>query len=71
MYSFPQGFPDPAILAIIAALITGCAGIPGLFLRTAGAGQVIAVGMQMLAALLGIPAALALLLARATLTYNQ
>ncbi len=70
MYSFPQGFPDPAILAIIAALITGCAGIPGLFLRTAGAGQVIAVGMQMLAALLGIPAALALLFARATVTYT-
>ncbi|MDU0459932.1 MAG: proton-conducting transporter membrane subunit [Geobacteraceae bacterium] len=70
MYSFSQGFPDPALLAIIAALITGFAGVPGLFLRTAGAGQVIAAGMQILAALVGIPAALALLFARASVTYT-
>lgn len=70
MYSFPQGFPDPAIVAIIAALITGCSGIPGLFLRRPGAGQVIAAGLTLLSALAGIPAALVLLFARRTATYT-
>ncbi|HCE67847.1 MAG: hydrogenase [Geobacteraceae bacterium GWC2_55_20] len=70
MYSFPQGFPDPAIVAIIAALITGCSGIPGLFLRRPGAGQVIAAGLTLLSALAGIPAALVLLLARSAATYT-
>lgn len=56
-----QGGLDPAILAISAALITGCAGVPGIFLRRPGAGQVIATVMTLLSALIGIPAALALL----------
>lgn len=67
MHSVLQSFPEPAIIAIIAALITGCAGIPGIFLRTGG--QVIAACMTVLAALLGVPAALALLFARSTATY--
>lgn len=70
MYSFLQSFPDPAILAIIAALIIGCAGIPGFILRRSWTGQIIAAGMTILAAMLGVPAALALLFSRSTATYT-
>lgn len=70
MHSALQDLPDPAILAIIAALITGCAGIPGIFLRRPGAGQVIAAGLTLLSALIGVPAALALLFTRSATTYT-
>ena len=59
---------DPAIVAIIAALLIGSAGIPGLFLRP-GPGQMIATITTVLAALAGIPAALALLFAQTTSTF--
>lgn len=69
MHPTLQALPDPAILAISAATITGCAGIPGLFLRRPGMGQVIATVLTLLSSLVGIPAALALLFARSTTTY--
>lgn len=70
MYSALQVCSDPAIIAIIAALIAGCAGIPGIFIRKPGVGQIIAAAGTMLAALLGVPAALVLLSARNTSTYT-
>jgi hydrogenase-4 component B len=69
MYSALQEVCDPAIVAIIAALFIGFAGIPGLFLRTPGTGQMIATITTILAALAGIPASLALLFAPATTTW--
>lgn len=69
MFSVMQGVCDPAIVAITAALVIGCAGIPGLFLRTPGPGQMIAAIGTVLAALAGIPAALKLLFSHATATY--
>ena len=42
MFSVLQGGYDPAIVVIVAALVIGCAGIPGLFLRTPGPGQICA-----------------------------
>lgn len=69
MYSCLQGGCDPAIVAMIAALFIGSAGIPGLFLRTPGPGQMIATIMTVLAALAGIPASLALLFAHTTTTF--
>jgi hydrogenase-4 component B len=69
MYFPLQGVCDPATVAISAALVIGSAGIPGLFLRTPGPGQIIATAAAILAALAGIPAALALLFSRTTTTY--
>lgn len=70
MHPTLQVLPDPAILAISAALITACAGIPGLFLRQPGVGQVIAAALTLLSSLVAIPAALALVFARSTTTYT-
>jgi hydrogenase-4 component B len=61
MYSALQGAIDPVLVAIGAAIVIGCAGLPGLFLRKAGAGQVIATVATILAALAGVSAALQLL----------
>ena len=69
MFSALQGACDPAIVAIIAALVIGCTGIPGLFLRTPGTGQMIAAAGTILAALAGIPAALALLFSHTITPY--
>jgi hydrogenase-4 component B len=69
MYSTLQDVCDPAIVAIIAALFIGFAGIPGLFLRSSGPGQMIATVTTLLAALAGVPAALALLFAPSTTTW--
>lgn len=69
MYFPLQGVCDPATVAISAALVIGCAGIPGLFLRKPGPGQIIATAATILAALAGIPAALALLFSHTTTTY--
>ncbi len=69
MYSALQGICDPALVALIAALVIGCAGIPGLFLREAGGGQNISATATILAALAGIPAALFLLFSNTTTTY--
>jgi len=65
----PQGVFDPALVALVAALVIGCAGLPGLLLRTPGPGQIIAAAATILAALAGIPAGLALLFCRTTTTY--
>ncbi len=70
MYSLMQGFIDPALLAIVAAIITGCAGVPGIFIRKPGTGQVLAAGLSLLSALVGVPATLALLFAQSTATYT-
>lgn len=69
MQSALQGVCDPATVAIAAALVIGCAGIPGLFLREPGTGQRIAAAATILSALAGIPAALALLFSSTTSTY--
>ena len=70
MYSALQGVPDPALVALIAALVIGCAGIPGLFLGKLGAGQMISATATILAALAGVPASLLLLFSQATTTYS-
>ncbi len=70
MYSSLQGASDPAFVALFAALALGSAGIPGLFLRKPGAGQIIAAVITILAALAGVPAALLLLFSHATTTYS-
>ncbi|MGB9082878.1 MAG: hydrogenase, partial [Desulfuromonadaceae bacterium] len=69
MYSYLQGLFDPALVALIAALAIGCAGIPGLFLRKPGHGQIIAAAATILAAMAGIPASLKLLFSHTTTTY--
>ncbi len=69
MHSALPGVCDPASLAIFAALAIGCAGLPGLFLRKPGPGQIISAIVTILAALAGVPAALALLLNGTTVTY--
>ncbi|HEY5522891.1 MAG TPA: proton-conducting transporter membrane subunit, partial [Desulfuromonadaceae bacterium] len=69
MHSFLQGAFDPALVALSAALVIGCAGIPGLFLRKPGPGQILSAIATILASLAGIPAALALLFSRITTTY--
>jgi hydrogenase-4 component B len=69
MFSALQGVSDPAIVAIAAALFIGFAGVPGLFLKTPGTGQVLAAAVTVLASLAGIPATLSLLFSRETATY--
>ena len=69
MYSFLQGAFDPALVALSAALVIGCAGIPGLFLRKPGPGQIISTVATILAALAGVPAALMLLFSHTTIIY--
>ena len=69
MYSALQGICDPALVAIIAALVLGCAGIPGLFLRKPGTGQLVSAITSILAALVGVPAALLLLFSNTTTTF--
>jgi hydrogenase-4 component B len=69
MSSYLQGLFDPALVALVAALAIGCAGIPGLFLRKPGHGQIMAAAGTILAAIAGVPAALLLLFSRTTATY--
>ncbi len=69
MYSALQGVLDPAIVALVASLVIGCAGIPGLFLRKPGPGQILAAVANILAAMAGIPASLQLLFNKTTTTY--
>lgn len=69
MYSALQGIYDPALAALIAALVLGCAGVPGLFLRKPGTGQIVAATATILAALAGVPSALQLLFSNTTTTY--
>jgi hydrogenase-4 component B len=69
MFSVLQGVCDPAIVVIVAALVIGCAGIPGLFLRTPGPGQMCASVITILASLAGLPATLTLLFAHAAATF--
>ncbi|MDD2852625.1 MAG: proton-conducting transporter membrane subunit [Desulfuromonadaceae bacterium] len=69
MFSVLQGVCDPALVALVAALVIGCSGIPGLFLRMPGLGQLCATVTTILAALAGLPAALMLLFSSATSTY--
>lgn len=64
------GAGEPATLVIAAALAIGCAGIPGLFLRKPGPGQLFAAALTILAALAGIPAAALLLLSGMTTEYR-
>jgi hydrogenase-4 component B len=69
MYSYLQGLFDPAFVALFAALVIGCAGIPGLFLRKPGHGQIISAFVTILASCAGVPAALLLLFSHTTTTY--
>lgn len=70
MYSFLQGVFDPAFVVLAAALVIGCAGIPGLFLQKPGFGQIFSAAATILAALAGVPAALQLLFSHTTSTYS-
>lgn len=70
MYSLLQGVFDPAFVVLVAALVIGCAGIPGLFLQKPGFGQIFSAAATILAALAGVPAALQLLFSHATSTYS-
>ena len=54
MYFALRGAFDPALVAMGAALVIGCAGIPGLFLRTPGPGQIISAAATVLAAVAGV-----------------
>lgn len=69
LFTLPGVF-DPATLAIIAVVAMGAAGLPGLVVRLPGPGQLFAAGLTVLAALVGIPAAVALLLGGVTTTYS-
>ena len=69
MYSALQGAFDPALVAMGAALVIGCAGIPGLFLPKPGPGQIFAAVATILASLAGVFAALLLLFRHSTTTY--
>ncbi|HIJ96540.1 MAG TPA: hydrogenase [Desulfuromonadales bacterium] len=69
MFSVLQGVCDPAVVALVAALVIGCAGIPGLFLRSPGPGQMFATCTTILASLAGLPAALILLFSPVTTTF--
>lgn len=69
MHSALQGYFDPALVALVAALVIGCAGIPGLFLRKPGPGQILSTAATILAAMAGVPASLQLLFSHTTTTY--
>lgn len=69
MHSALQGYFDPALVALVAALVIGCAGIPGLFLRKPGPGQILSAAATILAAMAGVPASLQLLFSNTTTTY--
>ncbi len=69
MYFALQGALDPALVALSAALLIGCAGVPGLFLRKPGPGQIIAAAGTILAAFAGVPSSLLLLYSHTTTTY--
>ena len=70
MYSALQGVFDPAFVALVAALVIGCAGIPGLFLRKPGPGQILSAVTTVLASLAGVAASLQLLFSHTTTTYS-
>jgi len=69
MHSALQGYFDPALVALVAALVIGCAGIPGLFLRKPGHGQLLSAVATIIAAMAGVPASLQLLFNHTTTTY--
>ncbi|NTV51013.1 MAG: hydrogenase [Geobacteraceae bacterium] len=69
MYSALQGAFDPALVALVAALVLGCAGIPGLFLRKPGSGQILSALVTIPASLAGVAASLLLLFSHTTATY--
>jgi hydrogenase-4 component B len=69
MQSTLQGAVDPALVALSAALVIGCAGIPGLFIQKPGPGQMLSAAATILAALAGVPAALLLIFKQAATTY--
>ncbi|OGU13887.1 MAG: hydrogenase [Geobacteraceae bacterium GWC2_53_11] len=69
MQSALQGAVDPALVALFAALVIGCAGIPGLFIQKPGPGQILSAAATILAALAGVPAALMLIFSRTATTY--
>ena len=69
MDSALQGVFDPAFVALVAALVIGCAGIPGLFLRKPGSGQMFSTVTTVFASLAGVAASLQLLFSHTTTTY--
>lgn len=69
MHSALQDMFDPALVALSAAFAIGCAGIPGLFLRKPGPGQVFAAAVTIVSALFGVISALKLLFSCVATTY--
>lgn len=69
MFSALRSAFDPALVALVAALVIGCAGIPGLFIRKPGPGQVVSAAATILASCAGVPAALLLLFSHTRTTY--
>jgi len=60
---------DPALLLLIAILVTAFSGVPGLLIKKGAAGQRLATGAAIFAALLGIPSAVMQLLGRKSATF--
>lgn len=60
---------DPAVLVLIAMLVTACSGVPGLFFRNGSTGQRLATLGAVIAALLALPSAITLLLGERTTTF--
>lgn len=60
---------DPAVLVLIAILVTAFSGVPGLLIRGGATGQRLATLGAVIAAFLGLPSAISLLLAKTTTTF--
>lgn len=69
MFYARQGMFDPALVALAATLAIGFSGIPGLFLRKPGSGQMSSVVITIFASLSGLAASLQLLFNKTTTTY--
>lgn len=69
MPSALQGVFDPALVVFFASVIIGFAGIPGLFIRKPGFGQIFSAVVTIFASFAGIIAAFILLFGNKTATY--
>jgi hydrogenase-4 component B len=67
---FPEVMADPASLVLVAMLVAACSGVPGLLLRNGSAGQRLATLGALIAALLGLPVCIFLLLEQRTVTFT-
>lgn len=69
MFFALQGILDPGLMVLVAAIVVGCAGVPGLFLKKPGTGQAFAAVATILATLAGVAASMQLLFSYTTITY--